>query len=275
MGLRARPFPQIVLTVALLALSMTVIVPLYLLVINSLKTPAEANKLELSLPTQLEWGNYAKVFEAANLSLAFQNSFILTFASVAIIIVAGAAAAFVLQRRRDKYTGFLNLLVMMGLVVPPAIVPLYQLLNFFDLNGTITGVVLINVAVRSPLSIFLCYQFLKSISREIDEAAIIDGCGNYKLFFRIVFPLMSPILVTVIIFNAIYVWNDFIYVLYFLSSGTKITLPLTLYLFTGQFSTQWNLVFADIVIISAPLLLIYFALQRYIIAGLTAGATKG
>jgi len=275
MSLRALNFRQLVLILVLLALSMTVIIPLYLLVINSLKTPAEANKLELGFPATLEWGNYAKVFDAANLSLAFQNSIVLTFISVVIIVITGAATAFVLQRRRDNYTGFLNLLVMMGLVVPPAIVPVYKLLSFFDLNGTITGVILINVAVRSPLSIFLCYQFLKSISKEIDEAAIIDGCGRHRLFFKIIFPLMGPILVTVIIFNAIYVWNDFIYVLYFLSSGTKITLPLTLYLFTGQFSTQWNLVFADIVIISAPLLVIYFALQRYIIAGLTAGATKG
>lgn len=275
MRLRMLHYRQLLLILMLSALSLTVIVPIYLLFVNSLKTPAEANRLELSLPAQLVWENYTKVFEAANLSLAFKNSIILTFFSVVIIVVAGAATAFVLQRRKDRYTGFLNLMVMVGLVVPPAIVPVYKVLSFLELNGTITGVVLINVAVRSPLSIFLCYQFLKSISREIDEAAIIDGCGRHRLFFNIVFPLMSPILVTVIIFNAIYVWNDFIYVLYFLSSATKLTLPLTLYLFTGQFSTQWNLVFADIVIISAPLLIIYFVLQRYIIAGLTAGATKG
>lgn len=275
MRLRKFSYRQVLLTGALLVLSMAVIVPLYLLVVNSLKTPAEANKLALRLPDQLVWENYSKVFKAANLSLAFQNSIVLTFFSVVIIVVAGAATAFILQRRKDRYTSLLTLMVMIGLVVPPAIVPVYKVLSFLELNGTITGVILINVAVRSPLSIFLCFQFLKSISKEIDEAAIIDGCGRHRLFFHIIFPLMSPILVTVIIFNAIYVWNDFIYVLYFLSSATKITLPLTLYLFTGQFSTQWNLVFADIVIISAPLLVIYFALQRYIIAGLTAGATKG
>mgnify|MGYP001285161426 CR=1 FL=1 len=266
---------QSALILALSALSLTVIVPLYLMFVNSLKTPAEANKLELGFPAAPEWGNYVKVFKTAKLGLSFQNSVILTFISVAVIVVASAAAAFVIQRRKDAYSRWLNLLVLIGLVVPPAIVPVYQVLKFLDLNGTLTGIVLINVAVRSPLSIFLCYQFLKSISREIDEAAIIDGCGKHRLFFGIVFPLLSPILVTIVIFNAVYVWNDFIYVLYFLSSGTKMTLPLTLYLFTGQFSTQWNLVFADIVIISAPLLLIYFVLQRYIIAGLTAGATKG
>ncbi|MCP3775766.1 carbohydrate ABC transporter permease [Paenibacillus sp. MZ04-78.2] len=275
MRLNSIRLPQILLQIALLIAGVVFLVPFYLLIVNSLKPPAEAAVLGLGLPTKLEWANYAKVFKMGNLLLAFKNSMFITSASVIIIVITAAATAFFLQRRKDALSKYTNHLVMLGLVVPPAIVPLYKILNFFHLNGTLTGVILVNVAIRSPLSVYLCYQFLKSISKEIDEAAIIDGSGKYRLFFRIIFPLLGPILVTIVIFNAIYVWNDFVYVLFFLSSGTKITLPLTLYLFTGQYSTQWNYVFADIIIISLPLLAIYFAAQRFIIAGLTAGATKG
>lgn len=275
MRLHSFRFRQILLQACLFLLSLVVFIPFYILVVNSLKSPAEASLLGLGLPSKPEWGNYVQVFKAGKLSLAFTNSIVITFVSVVLILITSAATAFILQRRKDAVSKFLNHLVMFGLVVPPAIVPLYKILSFFHINGTLTGIILINVAVRSPLSVFLGYQFLKSISKEIDEAAVIDGCGKYRLFFSIILPLMSPILVTIMIFNAIYVWNDFIYVLFFLSSGSKITLPLTLYLFTGQYSTQWNLVFADIVIVSLPLLIIYFAAQRWIIAGLTAGATKG
>ncbi len=272
---RSLPYGQIALIAVISAMSLLIIVPFYLIFINSLKSPAEASELGLAFPSKLEWSNYSKVFEVADLPLAFTNSIVLTFSSVAIILISAAMAAFVIQRRKDGWSAVLNVLVMLGLVVPPAIVPLYKVLSFFHLNGTILGVVLINVATRSPLSVFLANQFLKSISKEIDEAAIIDGCGKYKLFFRIVLPLMGPIMVTLFIFNSTFVWNDFMYVLYFLSSGKQMTLPLTMYLFTGQFGSMWNLVFANILIISAPLLIIYFFAQRFIIAGMTAGAIKG
>ncbi len=272
---RSLPYGQIVLIAALSALSLLIVVPFYLIFVNSLKSPAEASELGLAFPSKLEWSNYSKVFEAADLPLAFTNSIVLTFSSVAIILVSAAMAAFAMQRRKDGWSSAMNVLVMLGLVVPPAIVPLYKVLSFFHLNGTILGVVLINVATRSPLSVFLANQFLKSISKEIDEAAIIDGCGKYKLFFRIVLPLMGPIMVTLFVFNSTFVWNDFMYVLYFLSSGKQMTLPLTMYLFTGQFGSMWNLVFANILIISAPLLIVYFFAQRFIIAGMTAGAVKG
>jgi len=275
MKLRSLPFGQIALIAVLSALSLLILVPFYLIFVNSLKSPAEASELGLAFPSKWEWGNYEKVFEVAKLPLAFTNSVVLTFSSVAIILITAAMAAFVMQRRKDGLSSTLNVLVMLGLVVPPAIVPLYKVLSFFQLNGTILGVVLINVATRSPLSVFLAHQFLKSISKEIDEAAIIDGCGKYKLFFRIVLPLMGPIIVTLFIFNATFVWNDFMYVLYFLSSGKQMTLPLTMYLFTGQYGSMWNLVFANILIISAPLLIVYFFAQRFIIAGMTAGAIKG
>ncbi|QTH40483.1 carbohydrate ABC transporter permease [Cohnella sp. LGH] len=272
---RSLPYGQIALIAVISAMSLLILVPFYLIFINSLKSPAEASELGLAFPSKLEWSNYSKVFEVADLPLAFTNSIVLTFSSVAIILISAAMAAFVIQRRKDGWSAALNVLVMLGLVVPPAIVPLYKVLSFFHLNGTILGVVLINVATRSPLSVFLANQFLKSISKEIDEAAIIDGCGKYKLFFRIVLPLMGPIMVTLFIFNSTFVWNDFMYVLYFLSSGKQMTLPLTMYLFTGQFGSMWNLVFANILIISAPLLIIYFFAQRFIIAGMTAGAIKG
>ncbi len=272
---RSLPYGQIALIAVISAMSLLILVPFYLIFINSLKSPAEASELGLAFPSKLEWSNYSKMFEVADLPLAFTNSIVLTFSSVAIILISAAMAAFVIQRRKDGWSAALNVLVILGLVVPPAIVPLYKVLSFFHLNGTILGVVLINVATRSPLSVFLANQFLKSISKEIDEAAIIDGCGKYKLFFRIVLPLMGPIMVTLFIFNSTFVWNDFMYVLYFLSSGKQMTLPLTMYLFTGQFGSMWNLVFANILIISAPLLIIYFFAQRFIIAGMTAGAIKG
>ena len=145
--------------------------------------------------------------------------------------------------------------------------------------GTKTGLILIYIGFRLPWIMFLCVGFIKGIPREIDEAAIVDGCGGgiqtVSMFFRVIFPLLKPIVFTSIIIIAMGAWNEFQMPLYFLSSTKNMTLPVTVYWFYGQYYTSWNLVFADLMLTAAPIVILYLFCQRYIIAGMTAGAVKG
>jgi raffinose/stachyose/melibiose transport system permease protein len=237
---------------------------------------AEANLLRVSLPQK--WAileNYQEVIERGNIFVAFKSSIIVTFATVVLAIVFASMAAFVMERKKTKVSGLLDFFILMGIIVPPSIVPTFFLLKLLDLHGTYQGVVLIYIALYTPVSIILYKGYFKTVPREIDEAAIIDGCNFTQLYWRIVFPLLKPVSSTVFIIIFMSVWNDFTIVLYFLNTPNRFTLPLTVYFFFGQYFNSWNLVFADVILIALPVVAVYFFAQKSIIAGMTAGAIKG
>jgi raffinose/stachyose/melibiose transport system permease protein len=266
---------KVALEIIGIILSLIILIPFYMTVINSLKTTAEAGVPNLSFPKEFMWENYIEVFERAKIGLAFFNSATISFVTVALIIVIGAPVAFVIQRRQSKVSKLVVSLLLMGLMITPSIVPLVYLLNTLGLTGSKIGVILVYIGFFSPISVFLMHEYLKGLPVELDEAAVMDGCSPIRLFFQIIFPMMLPIISTVAIFNFIMVWNDFMMPLYFLSGGDNITLPLTIYLFQGQFGSQWNFVFANVVIITLPVLVVYLFAQRYIISGMASGAVKG
>ncbi|MFC5404060.1 carbohydrate ABC transporter permease [Cohnella soli] len=273
MSTRSRKWP---LEIIGLVLSAIVIVPLLLIVFTSFKGPAEAADFKFSLPT--EWyiyENYTEVLKVAKVSTAFWNSLIITGSSVFLVLVVCCTSAFVIQRRKNFFTNTVQFLLLAGMVLPLSIITTYMMLFKLGLTqSTYVGLILVYVATSYPIITFLYIGFFNSLSREIDEAAVIDGAKGYGLFFRVIFPLLKPMNATAIILTFISVWNDFATAIYFLNSAKKYTLGITVFFFQGEHSSDWNLVFADLVIVSIPVIIVYIVLQKQIISGLTAGAVK-
>lgn len=252
-------------------------VPFYFVIVNSLKTVGEAADMTMALPASiLLVQNYSEVLTTNSgiVVRAFFNSVALTVLSIVGMVIVCAMAGFVMQRRSSRVSGLVNFLVLAGLMIPPSIVPTIWVLRGVGLFKTLLGLVLVEVALGFPFATLLYRGFMVSVPREIDEAALIDGCRSSTLFFRIVFPLLQPVTSTIIVLSAVSVFNDFVNPLYFLPGAKNATVQLTLYNFMSQFVTKWNLLFSDVVLISLPPLILFIFFNKRIIAGLTAGALK-
>jgi ABC-type sugar transport system, permease component len=248
------------------------------MIINSFKNYGEANSLSLHLPhTGLKQivDNYTTVIKSANLFMGYKNSLIVTFISVTLVILLSSSAAFIISRRKQKLIQYINILIILGMTVPISIVPTYFIVRYMGLGKSFLGISLVYVASNFSIAVFLYTGFLKSIPRDIDESAIIDGCGSLMLFSRVIFPLLKPVTVTVLICSFMTVWNDFLMAIFLLNSPKKFTAVLTTYAFYGEKSSNWNLLFADVILISLPVVLLYLFLQRFIVSGMTSGAVKG
>ncbi|WP_326824774.1 carbohydrate ABC transporter permease [Streptosporangium sp. NBC_01756] len=265
-------------TVALVVATVVFLIPFSFMLLTAIKGESQAADLDFAWPT--EWPivqNLTEVIEARDYVLlrAYLNSTVLTVVSVALIVVFAAMAAFVLQRRAGRIGALANFLVLSGLIIPPAIVPTIWLLQAIGLFKTMPGLILVEVAFNLSFAVMLFRAFIAAIPRELDEAAMIDGCSGLQLFFRVVFPLLRPVTITVILTGSVAVFNDFVNPLYFLPGDDNATVQVTLYNFSSQYSTQWNLLFMDIVLITVPPLLAFVFFNRKIVAGMTAGAIKG
>ncbi|MDR2940149.1 MAG: carbohydrate ABC transporter permease [Clostridiales bacterium] len=250
--------------------------PFLLILFNSLKTSLSASDMNLSLPgLPLQWGNFLEVIEKGKLVGSFINSCIYTFGSVALCCFLSSLAAYVLARNHTKFTRAIYLFIVLGITMPINYVALTRVMIFLNLNDTQLGIVLLYTAMQIPFSIFLIYGFVLKIPVELDEAGIIDGCSPIRLFVAIIFPLLKPAIATTVVLTFLNNWNEFISPLYFLSSSTKWPMTLSVYNFFGMYFKDWNMVCADIVMTSIPVVLIYLFGQKYIVSGMTAGAVKG
>jgi raffinose/stachyose/melibiose transport system permease protein len=254
------------------------VVPFIFILFTALKDRGQAALREFTLPDNfLFFENLVAVIQARDYMLitAFINSSLLTVGSVSAMVIFGAMVAFVLQRRITRFTGLINALILAGLIIPPAVVPTIWVLQGLGLFKTLHGLVLIEVAFGLAFTILLFRAFIASIPKELDEAAIIDGAGPIRLFFRVVFPLLKSVIATVIILQSITVFNDFQNPLYFLPGDENATVQLTLYNFQSQFNTSFNLLYMNILIITIPMLILFLLFNRRIVSGMTAGAVKG
>ena len=265
-------------SIAILVAIMVFIVPFAFIVFTAGKTQAEASFLEFSWPT--EWAlfdNIVTVLENRDFLLirAFVNSTILTVAAVSIMVVLGAMVGYVLQRRKSRWNPLVNGLVLAGLIIPPAVVPTIWTLQGLGLFKTLVGLIAVHVAFGLSFCILLFRAFVATIPRELDEAAIIDGAGSVKLFFRVIFPLLKSVIITVIVVQAVTVFNDFAFALYFLPGDENATVQLTTFNYKSQAVSAFNLLFANVLLITIPPLIMYVIFQRQIVAGMTSGAVKG
>jgi raffinose/stachyose/melibiose transport system permease protein len=263
---------------AIAVLAIVFLVPFAFILFTAAKTQTEAGELQFSLPTS--WAllqNFRDALVARDylLVIAFINSTVLTVASITILVVLAAMVAYVLQRRRSRWNGLVNFLVLSGLIIPPAVVPTVWVLQELGLFKTLSGLILIEVAFGLSFCILLFRAFIATIPRDLDEAATIDGAGPTRLFFKIIFPLLRSVIVTVIVVQSVVIFNDFTNPLYFLPGDENATVQLTVFNFQSQYSTQYNLLFADILLITIPPLVMFLFLNRRIVEGMTAGAVKG
>jgi raffinose/stachyose/melibiose transport system permease protein len=259
----------------MIAVAIVIAFPLYVLVNLSLRDSRDGSSI-IAPTTSPTLRNYADAWRDAGLAGAIVNSVVVTALSVLIIVVISAMAAYPLARVTSRWSRWAFLLVMLGLLLPfqLALLPLYQLIRDLRLLGTLWSLVLFYSGLQVPFATFLYMGFLRVIPREYEEAALIDGAGLMSVFWRVVFPLLRPVTGTVVILNAIFIWNDFLTPFLYLSGSDQRTIPVAIFGFIGQYVSQWNLVFAGLVIAMLPILAIYFFMQRHIIKGF-AGGLKG
>ena len=253
------------------------LVPFYFMLVQSLKSKAEANKLSISWPTELHFENYLEVFKHNNYQLvtAFKNSTILTLFTVLGLLATAAMAAYVIQRRRDKLMTGIQSLIMLGLMIPAAILPTINLLQSLHIYKTMFAMVMIDIALQTPFAIKLYRGYMGSIPKELEEAARIDGCSKWQIFWKVIFPLLKPIQATLIILVGVTTFNDFTNPLYFLPGSENTTVQLTLYSYQGQLGGSYHLLFADIIIITIPMLILFIIFNKRIVDGMVAGSVKG
>jgi len=254
--------------------SLTILYPIAMVLITSFKSDAEANFLSIDLPKELMFENYVQVFEEGKILRSFFNSLMITVLAVVLIVILSSMLGFILARKRNRINKVIFLFMMLGICAPFAALPTIQLLKLLHIYGSRISLVFIYSAMFMPFSTLLITRYITTLPKELDEAAVIDGCTGFSLFFKIIFPLLRPITITVGVLNFMWVWNDFQLPLYLLNSPSLYTLPLSVYNFFGQYNRNWNLVCADMVLVSVPVVIIYFVAQRYIISGMTAGAVK-
>ena len=264
--------------VAIVVSAVVFVVPFAFIAVTAVMDIQQSSELQFSWPREFHVvDNFVEVVTTRDymLIIAFINSTIMTVCSVTMMVVLAAMVAFVLQRRRSRWTGVVNFLVLSGLIIPPAVVPTIWVLQGLGLFRTMVGLILVEVAFGLSFSILLFRAFISTIPRELDEAAVIDGAGPVRLFFRVIFPLLRSVAITVIVVQSVVVFNEFTNPLYFLPGEQNSTVQLTLYNFQSQYGTRYNLLFMNILLITIPPLIMFLFFNRRIVAGLTEGAIKG
>ena len=275
---RQKTIGWVVGVVAVLASVVVFLIPFAFIFLTAAKSAPEAAEFDFTLPTTWQlWQNIEEVMTVRQFVVlrAFINSTTLTLFSVGIMVVLAAMVGYVLQRRRSRWNPFVNAMVMAGLIVPPAVVPTIWVLQELGLFKQMLGMILVNVAFGMSFCVLLFRAFVASIPRELDEAATVDGAGPLRLFFSVILPLLRPVMITVIVVQAVAIFNDFQGPLYFLPGSENVTVQLTLYNFQSQTLNQWNLLFTNILLITIPPLVMYIFFNRQIVAGMTSGAVKG
>jgi raffinose/stachyose/melibiose transport system permease protein len=274
-----RRIKSVLLTCIAMVLALAVFgIPLYFVIINSFKDRRSAGLLSMGLPESLHiFENYSQVLKDQNYMLvrAFINSTILTGLTLIVLIIVCSMGAYVLQRRRGRGMGVLNSLILMGLMIPPSVMTSIWVMRGLGIYKSLFGMVMVESALNISFMTVLYRGFIGSVPREIEEAAFVDGCGRLRMFFNIVFPLLKPITATIAVLGTIIVFNDFVNPLYFLPGAKNVTVQLTLYNYMGKFSNYWNLLFADVVLISIPPFILFLLFRKQIMTGMTLGAVKG
>jgi len=248
------------------------------IILTSLKTNRELFSDVWSLPTSIQYQNYVKAWTISRLGLEFRNSVVLVFASVLLILVLCAPAAYVLSRMKFKGGGLLTgiFIAGAGIPLPLLFIPLFGLTAKLHINNTLPGLILIYTTVSIPFTMYLLTGFFRSLPTELEEAARLDGCSEFGVFRRVMLPLASPGLITAAIFNFIALWNEYMLALVFLNDPDKMPISRGLYGIAEsmQYTGDWVGLFAGVVIVMVPTIIIYVLLSERLIEGITMGALK-
>lgn len=251
------------------------LIPLLLITFNAFKDKKSAASMNLSLPYPVKLENFLTVIQKGKLLRSFINSLIYAGGSTILCVLLASLAAYVLARNKSKLNRIFYMFIVLGITLPINYVALTKVLQFLHLNNTVIGIILLYTAMQLPFMTFLIHGFVSKVPVELDEAAVIDGCGPIKLFFYIMLPLLRPAVATAAVLTFLNTWNEFVSPLYFLNRTEQWPMTLSVYNFFGMYYKDWNLVCADIFLTSLPVLVVYLIGQKYIVSGMTAGALKG
>lgn len=266
---------DVFLSIPLLIIAAFCVIPLIMMLLGSVKTQAQASMFNLSWPSQFLFSNYAHVLESGKILKGYVNSLIITVPVTFFSLIFGALAGIVISRRNDKVSRGLYYYFIFGLTLTLQIASIFFLLQYLNIYGSFISVILIFISLRIPFTIMTFCSFVKGVPKDIDEAALIDGCGFWRMAFIILLPILKPIVVTNITITAIDVWNNFMIPLFYLGSPKKATVPMTIYSFFGRYTRDWQYVFAALTLAVIPMLILFICLQKHIVKGMTSGAVKG
>lgn len=274
--MKSSRFTSALTTAVMLPIAALVGFPFYYIVVNTFKTQEETANDPLALPTRWSLENYVDVFQTLPVAQSFTNTVLVTAASVTVMLLVGSMAAFASILNRGWVTKAMGGLLVVAFLVPfqATLIPLYRFMVEVRLVDTLIGLVLLYSA-GSVFCYFLILGYMRSVPFEIIEAARIDGANSFRIYWTIVLPLIRPILITVGVFQTMWVWNDFITPNVFLSSPSNKTLVLQIYSAVGQFSVDWPAFMTLTVIVLTPMVIFFIVMQRHIVSGLVQGGIKG
>lgn len=277
MNAKAKGRWNIGIEVIMILLALLFLSPFYFLLANSVKSFGEILSNAASWPQEFVWSNYSNAWKLARFSEAFRNSILITVISVILISLVSAMAAYRMVRANTRFNQVLLLLFVAAMVVPfqTIMIPILKVVNLIGVNNSIAGLIITNLGLSVPMAIFLFHGFIKSVPLEIEEAATVDGCNPITVFFRIVLPLLKPMLMTIIVLNALGIWNDYLLPSLILQAPELRTIPLATFSFFGQYTKQWDMALPALALGVAPIVVFYLFMQRYIVEGIAAGSVKG
>ena len=266
------------LVIGILIVALIYIYPVLLMVMNSLKSFKEVLTNVLALPSALAFENFTYVIEKMDYSHLFLNNLAITAIGIVGIVAISSIAAYILDRRRTRYTKLLYILIITPMLIPfqTIMITLLKTMSTIGLSGSTWGLGIQYWGFGVPMAVFIFYNFMKTVPHEIDESALIDGAATFRAFRSIIFPLLQPVTATVIVLDVMWIWNDFLLPL-LMVNGTPVTRTLVLaaYNFVGQLNTKWHYALAAMVLAILPSVIFFIFLQRYIIEGVVAGSIKG
>ncbi|GAE32475.1 xylose ABC transporter [Halalkalibacter hemicellulosilyticusJCM 9152] len=269
---------MIVLYVILIIVAILQILPLIWLLLFSLKDNQEVFQLApFAIPSDPKWENYVKVWTEGNISLYFFNSVWITVTAVVLTVLLASFVTYAITRMRWKLSKLVLGLFMVGLMIPvhSTLIPLFSFYTNIGLMNHPMSIVLTYTAFNLPLTIMILLGFYQTLPREVEEAAVMDGCSVHRIFFQIMLPMTTPVLATTAIINMIYNWNEFVFVNTFISSDRYKTLTVGIQNFIGQYTTDWGAIGATLMISIIPILLSFLFLSNRIVEGITSGSVKG
>lgn len=276
--MRKNKIKQTILLITFGVFALVQVFPLYWLLTYSLKTNAEIlGDNILGLPFVPQVSNYVRVVTESSIPRYFINSVIYAIIVVAAVALLSSMAGYALSKMKWKHNGFGLMYIAIGIMIPASakLLPIFQVLDKIGIKGSPAGLVLVYIAAQLPVATMIVYGFGRGIPDEIQESAFLDGCNLYKMFFRVVLPLLKTPIVTAAVFTFLHVWNEFMFAITLLDDNANYTLPVGIMSFSGENQQNLGLIGAGLVIATIPSLLFYFIFSRQIQSGITDGAVKG
>ncbi len=273
---------RIVVSIVGFLLCLCYLFPFYIVVVNAFKNRKELYENMLALPQTFTPEYFVKAMDKMNFLRAFTNSLIVTAVSIAFLVVLASMTAWMLVRTNDRLSKTIFMIFVATMIIPfqTIMMPLLQVMGWvktithIPMVNSLGGLIYMNIGFGASMAVFLYHGFVKTIPVSLEEAATIDGCNKFGVFWKIVFPILKPTTVTVMILDVIWIWNDYLLPLLILSKKELRTIPLSTSSFFGQFTNEWNLAMAGLLLTIIPIILFYLAAQKYVVKGVAAGAVK-